>query len=129
MARPIAYAGALFTVAFAVCRDGSVPALDFYNGLGEGDQAKMNTLFRYLGDHGRIANREKFKKVEEELWEFKSHQIRMPCAFSEDRTVVISHGFRKKGDKIPREHINRAKRILQEDGERCAEEKRRRLRH
>src|SRR5579862_9364004 len=109
MGRSIAYAGTSFTIAFATCVDGSRPALDFYNGLDDTDKAKMNTLFRYLGDQGRIANREKFKKVEDELWEFKSHQIRMPCMFSEDRTVIVSHGFIKKGGKIPPQHIKRAR--------------------
>jgi|ERR1035441_9114581 hypothetical protein len=124
MGRSIAYAGSSFTIAFATCADGSQPALEFYkNELDDVGRAKMLTLFRYLGDQGRIANHEKFKKVGNDLWEFKSHQIRMLCAFSEDRTVVLANGFIKKGDKIPPRHLVRATRILQEDANRCAKEK------
>lgn len=129
MGRSIAYAGSAFTIAFATCADGSKPALDFYNELEDSDKAKLNTMFRYLGDQGRIANPEKFKKVDDELWEFKSHQIRMPCKFGDDRTVIISHGFFKKGDKIPPEQIKRARRILQEDANRCAKEQQQASRH
>lgn len=124
MGRAIAYAGSSFTIAFATCADGSQPALEFYEDeLDDNQRAQMLTLFRYLGDQGRISNREKFKKVEDDLWEFKAHQIRILCAFCEDRTVVLAHGFKKKGDKIPEGHIRRAKRILQEDAGRCAREK------
>jgi len=118
MERPVAHAGVVFVVAYAVLEDSTSPGQDFYDNLSVGDQAKMNTLFTYLGDHGKISNRHKFKKVKDDLWEFKSHQIRMLCTFSPKRVVIISHGFRKKSDKIPPAEIERAKRILAEDAAR-----------
>lgn len=81
-------------------------------------------LFKRLGDTGRIDHREKFKKLDGELWEFKSHQIRMPCAFRHPRLVVVTHGFIKKTGRIPPAEIARAERILNEDT--VCDEKRRR---
>lgn len=98
MDRTVAYKGNCFTIAFAVCASGDRPGLTFYTGLGLRDQAKLNSLFARLGDHGRIESREKFKKVDGQLWEFKSFQLRMPCKFFPNRLVVITHGFIKKGD-------------------------------
>ncbi|MGA2267478.1 MAG: type II toxin-antitoxin system RelE/ParE family toxin [Bryobacteraceae bacterium] len=117
MHRPTAYAGSLFTVVYAVCADRSSPGAQFYRTeLDDLERAKMNTLFKYIGDHGRITNQEKFRKLQGELWEFKSHQVRMPCYYLPGRLLVITHGFRKKGNSTPPEEIARAGRIRQEDG-------------
>jgi len=117
MRRPIACAGPLMTVVYAVCANGASPGWDFYNcELDDTEKAKMNTLFHYMGEQGRISNRERFKRIEDtDLFEFKSFQVRMPCYFQPDRTLVITHGFRKKGDRIPPCEIARAKRIRKED--------------
>lgn len=113
----LAYVGSSFTVAFATCSDGTSPAEEFLDGLDEQDQAKMLRLLKQLGDQGRISNPEKFKKIEgtDGLFEFKSHQVRMPCYFLPGRLLVITHGFRKKGDKLPPSEIRKAERIRRED--------------
>lgn len=116
MSRPTAYSGLQFTIAYAVCLDHSRPGEKFYDELGDRDKAKLNKLFEHLGDHGKISNEEKFKKIEgTEFFEFKSFQIRMPCFFIPGKVLVITHGFSKKGDKIPRAELKRAERIRQED--------------
>ena len=115
MERVFAYAGSQFVVAYAICSDGGMPGLDFYNGLSPSDKAKVTALFQRLGEHGRIESREKFRKIDDELWEFKSFQIRMPCAYRPGRLVLVTHGFIKKRDATPPTEIQKAKRILQED--------------
>ena len=87
MRRPIACAGPLMTVVYAVCANGVSPGWDFYS--GELDDT--------------------------DFFEFKSFQVRMPCYFQPGRTLVITHGFRKKGGRIPPSEIARAKRIRKED--------------
>jgi mRNA-degrading endonuclease RelE of RelBE toxin-antitoxin system len=115
--RLLAYVGSSFTVAFAACSDGTSPAEEFLDRLDEQDQAKMLRLFKQLGDQGRISSPEKFKKIEgtDGLFEFKSHQVRMPCYFLPGRLLVITHGFLKKGDKLPPAEIRKAERIRRED--------------
>lgn len=117
MRRPIACAGPLMTVVYAVCANGTCPGWDFYSGeLDDTEKAKMNTLFHHMGEQGKISNKEHFKRVEDtEFFEFKSFQVRMPCYFQPGRMLVITHGFRKKGDRIPPSEIARAKRIRKED--------------
>jgi hypothetical protein len=115
MQGPVFYPGHARVIEAAVLLDGSMPAKDFIDSLSDGDQAKLYALFRLLGDTGWIRNQEKFKKVEgTEFFEFKSFQVRMPCFFMGDRRVVVTHGFRKKKEKIPRGEIERAKRIREE---------------
>ena len=117
MRRPIACAGPLMTVVYAVCANGASPGWDFYNReLDDTEKAKMNTLFHYMGEQGKISNRGHFKRIEDtDFFKFKSFQVRMPCYFQPGRTLVITHGFRKKGDRIPPSEIARANRIRNED--------------
>ncbi len=114
MPRRIAYEGQRLTVAFAVCRDGSCPAGEFFDALDWQDKAKLTALFRLLADQGDVRNPEKFGKLAEGLYELKSFQIRMPFFYTRDSHAVIMHGFIKKKDKTPKREIDRAQRIREE---------------
>jgi len=123
--RPLARGGPAKTVVYAVCANGTSPGFVFYRDeLNDTEKAKMLRLFNKMGEHGRIANREQFKQIEgTDLFEFKSFQIRMPCYFLPGGLVVITHGFRKKGDRTPPSEIDRATRIRQEDVARSKNER------
>jgi len=97
-------------VVFAVLKDGSSPGKDFFSGLDVRDQTKLLALFRLFADSGKIMNREKFKKIDSDLFEFKSFQIRMFCLIESGR-VVITHGAIKKRDDLSKSDIQRAERI------------------
>lgn len=98
----------LKTIVWAVSSDGHCPARDFFEGLDLRDQAKLQTLFEMMASQGRIVNREKFKKIGGDLYEFKAGQLRMPCFFDSKNRIVVTHGFRKKADDIPPSEITRA---------------------
>lgn len=117
MARRIVYTGAVFTIAFATDASGSCPAGEFFDGLTKLDQAKLMVLFVMIADVGKTHNIEKFGDLGDGLFEFKSHQIRIPFAYAdkERRLILVTHGFIKKKDKAPKEEIKRAWRILDED--------------
>ena len=118
MERPIAYRGRMFAIAYAVDRSGRSPGKEFFDGLPCEDQAKLMRLFALLADHGKITNPEKFGNLKGGFREFKSFKVRMPCHFLPGGIVLVTHGFRKKRDKAPREEIERAERIFHEDEER-----------
>mgnify|MGYP005810883241 CR=1 FL=1 len=117
MARRAAYQGAKFAIAFAREKNGACPACEFFDGLGTPEKAKLMALFQIAADHGNFYNREKFGDLGEGLFEFKSFQIRMPFAYAkkERGLILITHGFIKKKDKTPKEEIQRAWRIYEED--------------
>lgn len=115
MSRPVAHDGVCLTIVFALLQDGTSPALEFFEGLEDSDQAGLLKLFQLLGNFGKISSDQKFKKVDAEIWEFKKFQIRMPCAYARGGLVIVSHGFIKKGDKMPPTQLQRARDILAED--------------
>ena len=95
------------TIAFAIRLDGSCPAREFLEGLSDSDESKVANLFRWMADHGEIKNGQKFKRLDGPIWEFKSHQIRIPC-FQDGTIWVLTHGFRKKSDQAPKSEVARA---------------------
>jgi len=97
----------------AVLADRVCPAADFIEGLSAGDKAKLKALFGRFAEHGYITNREKFKKVADDVFEFKSFQIRMFC-YLKNRQVVITHGVKKKRDDLSPADIDRVRRFRNE---------------
>lgn len=93
--------GAQRTIEYAVLADGSMPARDSLESLTPRDKARVLVLFERLAEHGRIASREQFKKVEgTEFWEFKRFQTRVICFFLPKGRVILTNGFIKKRDRI-----------------------------
>jgi phage-related protein len=109
----------MLTIAYAVDNKGRSPGKEFFDALPLQDQAKLMRLFELLGNQGGIYNAEKFKNLKEGFFEFKSFQIRMLCRFLPGGVVLITHGFRKQRDWTPREEIDRAKKIFQQDQQRA----------
>ena len=111
--RPIVARGALRTIEYAVCLNGSVPARDFIEELPQAELSRLAALFQRLADTGKIADPRKFKKLEGKLYEFKRYQVRTGCFRIENRWI-LTHGFIKQKDKWPRRELERAERIMRE---------------
>jgi hypothetical protein len=109
------YLGTWGTVSLAIEASGACPARVFIEELSTADKAKLFALLKRAADMGpmNINNREKFKKLDDDLYEFKVFQIRIPC-FYNGRSIVLTHGFKKKQDDIPPGELLRAKRIRAE---------------
>jgi phage-related protein len=113
--RPIIiYNGSLFAVEGAISANGECESKDFLDALGETERAKILKIIKRLANFGVVQNREQFKKVEGEIWEFKEFQRRILMYYLPNRRIVLTHGFIKKGDRIPRSEIERANTIRHE---------------
>lgn len=112
MPRPPEFEGTYFSIRCLELADGSCPAGTFLDSLSAGDRRKLDVLFEMLGNSGKIWNTEKFKKLEgsDNIWEFKSFQVRIPCFFAQGRKVILLFGLIKKKDKYNAEEIERAER-------------------
>lgn len=88
---------------------------EFIEGLEKADQKKVVALLLRAADFGPPVNEEKFKKLNSEgIYEFKSYQVRIFCAFGKGKIIILTHGFVKKSGKTPRNEIERATRLLGE---------------
>ena len=113
---PWAMRGPCLNVQWARDQAGGYPARDFFDSLDEKDQAKALSLFERLATSGKINNREKFKKVEDGLWEFKPNkQIRLFGDFRPGGRFLIASGAKKQKWRLSHEDLERAHRVLSEN--------------
>ncbi len=88
---------------------------DFIEKLNEPEKKKILRLLTRTADNGLYTNEEKFRKIKgEDIWEFKSYQVRIFCCFEKGKIIILSHGFVKKSAKTPVNQIEKAKKLLKE---------------
>lgn len=122
MPRDPEFRGRNFTIECLELPDGSCPAGEFLDGLENANRRRLQVLFERLGEMGKINNVELFKKLRdtEGIFEFKRHQIRIPCFFTRDKRVMLCFGVIKKKDDLKSEDIKRAERYAKQFLERAA---------
>ena len=111
MPRRPEYVGSKLTIECMERVDGLYPAGEFLDELPERSRRKLDVIFEMMGDQGRIQNKTKFKKVEDGVFEIKSHQVRIFCFFTDDRRLVLLFGLIKKRNEHKRKDIVRAIRM------------------
>jgi len=112
----LAYSGVIFRIEFYVRPSGEALAEEWLESQSASMQAKFAALFTWLGDQGRISNERKFKHLTDsnQIFELKADDERILCFFFSGQRVILTHGFRKKGNKTPKSEIERAERLKRE---------------
>lgn len=95
-------------------RNGSCPAGKFLDNLSSGERTKLDVIFELLGDRGVISNPTKFKKLNADVFEIKSGQIRIFCFFANDKRLVLLFGIRKKWRRHRKQDLKRASAMKKE---------------
>lgn len=92
--------------------DGTVPVVDWLDGLPSGARAKCFALLNCLGEFGHKLRRPIADYLGDDICELRAkHQginHRMLYFFHETVAVVVSHGFAKQEAKVPQREIDRA---------------------
>ena len=72
--------------------------------------AEVGSSVCAYGGHWKDLNERKFKHLTgtDQLFEFKVEADRILCFFFVGRRLIVTHGFRKAGDKTPKREIDRA---------------------
>jgi hypothetical protein len=111
----IFFVGQRFVVECAIRSNADCPSKDFIDSLNNQDKPKIIRTIKRYANFGTIFNKEQFKKVEgTEFFEFKSFQIRIFMYHCSLGRIALTHGFNKKGDRIPPGEIERAYLIREE---------------
>jgi hypothetical protein len=92
---------------------GNSPALEYYHEkLDEDQKTALAALFDYLAicySSGKSPNKEKISPEGDALFAFKPKPHRFLAFFVKGKTVIITHGFEKKRDKLPANEKKKAK--------------------
>jgi len=117
----LVYRGAALSIEAYVTPAGTAPAEEWLDRLALSTQQKFAALFARMGDAGKIWNERKFKHLtgSDQIFEFKVDADRVLCFFFTGKRLILTHGFRKSGDKTPKGEIERAegyKRAFEQGG-------------
>ena len=104
----IAYKGKAFTVEWFFNDKGKSEALEFFETLSNTQKRKTLMLFKRIGDFGKISDITKFRNEGEKIFAFKPQPDRFLSFFSVGKKIVVTNGFRKKAQKLPKKEKNLA---------------------
>lgn len=68
-----------------------------------------------LANSAQIRNEEKFRKIEQGIYELKTRNlVRFLCFYGVNRTIILTHGFKKRKRKTLRQETEKALIALKE---------------
>lgn len=86
--------------------------VEFIESLHGEAREKVLYLLEHTAEFGPPKNREKSKKLTDEVYELKAFQVRLAYIYGAiRRTILLLHGFRKKSDEWPKNELKIAQRI------------------
>ena len=119
----IAYRGRVFQIEWYFTSYGKSQAFEYAESLSRSDKAKFGNLLRLMGDIGKIRDKAKFRSEGNQIFAFKPQPYRFLCFFFEGGKLIITNGFVKKQDKLPKKEKERALRNMKDYKQRVQEGK------
>ena len=108
------YAGSMFTLEWYYDKNGKSVAYDFFQEATEGLQNKFLVLAKRMGDSGKIFDKTKFRHEVDGIYAFKPQPDRYLSFFTDGKKIVVTNGFTKKTDKLPKNEKELAIRFRQD---------------
>jgi hypothetical protein len=98
----IAYKGKKFTVEWYFNSQGKSPSYDFFESTSLSQRAKLYALIIRLADSGILFDKTKFIYEGDGIFAFKPQPDRYLTFFTDEQKIIITNGFTKKTDKLPK---------------------------
>ena len=110
----VIYSGPKFTLEWYYDKNGYSAAKEFYLEETEDLQRKFLVLARRMGDFGKIFDETKFRHETDGIYAFKPQPDRYLSFFTDGKKIIITNGFRKKTDKLPKNEKDLAMKYKQD---------------
>jgi hypothetical protein len=117
----VAYSGELFEIEWYFDTKDQSQSLDYYHEMSNSQKRKLLMLFKRMGDFGRISDKTKFRNENDGIYAFKPQPDRFLSFFTSNNKIIVTEGFIKKDNKLPRNIKDRSLRIKKEYFERVKE--------
>ncbi len=106
--------GRKFTISVVEPEESSSFEL-FFDSLEERDQNELDALLERMANHGPILNEQKSRQLDDDIYEFKTRNVRVFYFYEKGRVVILSHGKMKNEltkNRRYREEVQRAKELM-----------------
>jgi phage-related protein len=107
----IAFKGKKFTIEWYFDDKGKSASLEYLEALEEEEQVKLFGLMKLIGETGLIKNKKKFRSEGDKIYAFKPQPHRFLCFFCEGQKIIVTNGFHKKTEKLPKKEKELALRM------------------
>ncbi|GJQ44130.1 MAG: hypothetical protein D8M26_13575 [Ignavibacteriae bacterium] len=91
--------------------------IDEIKGNFPNDHSVLSRNIELLADRGEIRDEDKFKHVQNSIFEFKTKKLRVFCLLLKGvrpKTFILNHYYKKQGQKTPTKEINKAQKLADE---------------
>jgi len=96
------YSGEKFTLEWYYDKNGKSVAYDFFCESTDDFQDKFLVLAKKMGDIGKIFDIKKFRSEGDGIYAFKPKTDRYLSFFTDKKKIIITNGFKKKTEKLPK---------------------------
>jgi hypothetical protein len=110
------------SVEYAVRANGSMEAKEWFAAQGVAVRMSFGVLFKRILQEGRITNELQCRQLRDTIWEFKRGANRLLFGQVGNRRL-LTHHYKKGGQKCPPREIKRAQTIVDEHIEQEARQK------
>jgi phage-related protein len=98
----IIYSGEKFILEWYYDKNGKSVAYDYFIEVTREQRRKFIVLVIKMGDFGKIYDITKFRNEGDGIYAFKPQPDRYLSFFTDGKKIIITNGFIKKTDKLPR---------------------------
>jgi phage-related protein len=98
----VIYSGEKFTLEWYYDKDGKSVGYDYFVETPREQRRKFFVLARKMGDFGKIYDTTKFRNEGDGIYAFKPQPDRYLSFFTDGKKIIVTNGFVKKTDKLPK---------------------------
>jgi len=98
----IIYSGEKFTLEWYYDKNGKSDGFDHFLGMTRKQRRKLFVLVKRMGDFGKILDTTKFRNEGDGIYAFKPQPDRFLSFFTDDKKIIVTNGFLKKTEKLPK---------------------------
>ena len=98
----VIYSGEKFTLEWYYDKNGKSVAYDYFMESAKDLQDKFLVLIKKMGEFGKIYDITKFRNEGDGIYAFKPQPDRYLSFFTDGRKIIVTNGFRKKTEKLPK---------------------------
>ena len=115
----VANRGDRLTLEWYFDTNGRSSALEYFEELSFSEKKKLFYVFMQLSKRGKVFNKEKFRCEGDKIYAIKASQDRLLCFFFDGVKLIVTNGFKKKSNKMPRREKEKALIAKKSYEERC----------
>jgi phage-related protein len=107
----VIYKGEKFTLEWYYDKNGRSVGYDYFLEISPEQRRRFLALVKRMGDFGKIFDKTKFMYEGDEIYAFKPQPDRFLTFFTYKKKLIVTNGFAKKTDKLPKNEKDLALRL------------------